>query len=103
MRLRVLSATTFVPLHVFGRVDWQRAVRVDRDQKQTRVGLSFISPGLTTSAGITYVDQISLVPHVQVVDHRSLIQMGELGHVVCLIEFGRIDFVNALRVDLSLL
>ena len=56
MRLRVLSATTFVQHHVFGRVDWQRAVRVDRDQKQTRVGLSFISPGLIASAGITYVD-----------------------------------------------
>ena len=73
MRLCVLSATTFVPLHVFGCVNWQRTVRVDGDQEQARVGLSLISPGLTTSAGITHINQIGLVPHVQVVDHRSLI------------------------------
>lgn len=51
MRFYVLSAATLVPLHVFGCVDWQRTVRVDGDQEETRVGLLLISPGLTASVG----------------------------------------------------
>ena len=51
----------------------------------------------------TYVYQIRLISHVQVMDDRCFIQMRKLCHVVCLVKLGRIDFVYALRMHFSLL
>lgn len=35
--------------------------------------------------------------------HRCLVQMGELCHVICLVKLGRIDFVDLVRIQFSLL
>ena len=51
----------------------------------------------------THVNQICLISHVEIVDHRGLIQVRELCHIVCLVELGRIDFINGLGIDFSLL
>lgn len=51
----------------------------------------------------TYVDQICLIPHMQVVYYRRFVQVGELGHVSYFVEFGRIDFVNAVTINFPLL
>lgn len=40
---------------------------------------------------------------MEVMDHRGFIQVSELGHIVCLVELGRIYFVDGLGIDLSLL
>lgn len=40
---------------------------------------------------------------MEVVDDRGLVQMGQLGHIVGLVELRRIDLVGALGVDFSLL
>lgn len=40
---------------------------------------------------------------MQVMDHGGLVQMREFGHVICLVEFGGIDFVDLVRIDFSLL
>jgi hypothetical protein len=50
----------------------------------------------------TYIDQVRLVSHMEVVDDRGLVQMRELGHVVGLVELGRIDLVDGVAVDLLL-
>lgn len=54
-----------------------------------------------TTGKKTYVYEISLISRMQVMDHRSLIEMRELGHVVRLVEFGRIDFIDAFRLHFS--
>ena len=40
---------------------------------------------------------------MEIMDHRGFVQVSELCHIVCLIKFGRIHFVDSLRIDLSLL
>jgi hypothetical protein len=40
---------------------------------------------------------------MQVVYNRCLIQMGQLGHVVCFVKFRGVNFVNVFHVDFSLL
>ena len=52
---------------------------------------------------MTYIDQICLISHMEIVDHRGLVQVSELCHIVCLIKLGRIHFIDSLRIDLSLL
>lgn len=51
----------------------------------------------------TYVYEVGLVPQVKVVDDAGFVQMGELGHVVRPVEFGRIDLVGLLDVNFSFL
>lgn len=50
-----------------------------------------------------YVYQIGLIASVKVVDNGGFVKMGELRHVVCFIEFARIDFINVVRLNLALL
>ena len=52
---------------------------------------------------MTYINQIFLIPHMEIVDHRGLVQMSELRHIICLVEFGRVYFINGLGIDFSLL
>ena len=40
---------------------------------------------------------------MEIMDHRGLVQMSELCHIVCLVELGGIYFIDGLGVDLSLL
>lgn len=51
----------------------------------------------------TDIDQVGLVSGMQVVNHRGFVQMGQLRHVVCLVELGRIDFVNLVGIHFPLL
>ena len=86
MRLGLLPAPPPVHVDVLSRVDGQRAVGVHGDKKQSGVG----------------VYQVGLVSHVEVVDDRGLVQMGEFRHVVGLVELGRIDLVDGVGVDILL-
>ena len=54
-------------------------------------------------AHVTYIDQICLISHVEVMDYRGFIQMSELCHIVCLVELGRVNFIDSLGINLSLL
>ena len=56
-----------------------------------------------SNAGGTNIDQIGLVSSVQVVHHRCLVQMRQFCHIICLVEFRRIDLIHLVGVDLSLL
>lgn len=47
---------------------------------------------------MTYVDQISLIPHVEVMHYRWLVQMCELGHVTGLVELGRVDLIDCICI-----
>lgn len=54
-------------------------------------------------SGSTHVDQVCLVPHMQIVHDRRLVEMSELGHVISFIEFSRVDLVNVFHVDFTAL
>lgn len=52
--------------------------------------------------GLSYIDKIRLVTHVEVMDDRGLVKMCEFCHIVGLIEFGRIDLINGVGIDVLL-
>lgn len=51
----------------------------------------------------TYIDQICLITHVQVMYNRRFIQMCEFGHVVRFVEFCWVDLVGLVLVYITLL
>ena len=57
----------------------------------------------TSCSTVTDIDQIRLISGVEVVDHRSLIQVRKLGHIISLVELGRIDLVDLIGIHFSLL
>jgi len=40
---------------------------------------------------------------MEVVNNRCFVEMRELRHIVCFVKLGRIDFIDAVSVDFSLL
>ncbi|KAK0703038.1 hypothetical protein B0T26DRAFT_729656 [Lasiosphaeria miniovina] len=86
VRFGVFPAPALVHVDVLVRVDRKGAVGVDCHEKQSRVG----------------VYEVGHVSCVQVVDNRGLVQVRQLCHVVRFVELGRVDFIDALAVDLSL-
>lgn len=52
--------------------------------------------------GRTYVYEVRLVSHVEIMYDRGLIQVRELCHVVGLVELRRIDLVDGVRVNFLL-
>lgn len=87
MRFRLFPALPFVHIDIFVRVNWQWAIWIDGNQEQPRV----------------CIDQVRLVPHVQIMDDGSFVEVRELCHVIGLIELGRIDLVYAVCTDFPLL
>lgn len=57
----------------------------------------------TSYSMVTDVDQIRLISGVEVVDHGSLIQVRKLGHIIGLVELGRVDLVDLVGIHFSLL
>ena len=60
-------------------------------------------PGPGKKYGVTDVYKVRLITHMQIMNHRGLVQVGEFGHVACLVKLCRIDLVYRVRVNLSLL
>lgn len=48
----------------------------------------------------TYVDQFAVVTLLQVVQHRRLVQVGQVGHVLGLLEFRRIHLGQLVLAEL---
>lgn len=44
----------------------------------------------------SYINQVCLVPRLQIMHHGGFIEVRELGHIICLVEFGRIDRIDIL-------
>ena len=82
----IFSCLSFVHANVVIAIDGQRAIGVYCDQEEAGVG----------------VDEVGLVACIEVVDDGSFIEMGELGHVIGLVEFGWIDLINLVKVCLNL-
>ena len=68
--------------HSWG-IDGEPLVRVDNNTEETRVG----------------VDQLGLVPGFQVVKDRSIIEKGQVGHVIAFLKLGWIDRASLLRLE----
>lgn len=56
-----------------------------------------------SSCTLTDIYEISLIPHVQIMHNRCLVEMGQFSHVVGLIEFCGVHFICIFRTDFSLL
>ncbi|KAI1635838.1 hypothetical protein F4809DRAFT_650910 [Biscogniauxia mediterranea] len=46
---------------------------------------------------------VGLVPDVEVMNNRRLIEMGQFSHIIRLVELGRVDLIHAFAIDLPLL
>lgn len=103
MRFGIFPTAPLVHLHIFASVNRQGTVWIDGDQKQARVRLIKSLVESEVVAQMTYIDQVGLVSHMDIMDHRGFVQVSELCHIVCLVELGRVYFINGLRIDLSLL
>merc|ERR1719458_236196 len=62
-------------------------VRVDNNHEQTRVG----------------VDELGLVTSLQVPEHRGVIEVGQVDHVLALLKLGRVDTADLLQLPGELL
>lgn len=47
----------------------------------------------------THVDVAALVAEAEVVDDRGLVEVGEVGNVVCAVKVGRVDAGEEVRFD----
>ena len=54
------------------------------------------------NVGPSYIDKICLVTHMEVVDDRGLVKMCEFCHIIGLVEFGGIDLINGVGIDVLL-
>jgi len=43
---------------------------------------------------LTGIDELGLVANLQVVEDRGIIEKGQVGHVLTLLELGRVDLTN---------
>ena len=86
MRLGVVSTSTFIHFDVIAAIDRQWHVRVNCHQEKPRV----------------CVDQIGLIPLVEIMDHTSLVQVRELSHIVSFVELGWVDLVYVLCMFIAL-
>jgi hypothetical protein len=102
MRFRLLPTPPPVHVNVLSRVYGKRAVGIYCDQEESGVSLDASVTVCPCPTRLPYIYQIRLVSHVEVVDDRGLVEMGEFCHVVRLVELGRIDLVYGVRLDLLL-
>ena len=75
LNLYLISPLSEVHLHHSWGVDWEALVWVDHNTEQTRVG----------------VDQLGLVPGLQVPENGGVVEEGQVGHVFTLLKLGRVD------------
>ena len=47
----------------------------------------------------TYVNHLGLVPRLQVPQHRGLVQVGQVGHVLALLKLGRVHLGDLLALE----
>lgn len=87
MRFCSFAALALVHIYVLICIDGERAIRVDRNQEE---------------AGIR-IDQIGLISHMQIVDHRGLVQVRQLGHIIRFVELRRVDLIDAFGIYFPLL
>jgi len=83
MRRNFISPLAKVKLDYSGGVDWKPFVRVDNNTEKTRVG----------------VDQLGLVSGFQIVKDRSIIEKGQVSHVVTFLKLWWIDLSNLLGLE----
>ena len=82
MRRHLVSPLSQVHLHHSWGVDGEPLVGVDHHAEQAGVG----------------VDQLGLVPGLQVPEDRGVVQERQVSHVFALLELGRVD-LQKIRYD----
>ena len=87
MGLCIFSALALVHINVLVCVNRERTVWINGNQEQSRV----------------CIDQVRLIPHVQIVNNRCFVKMCKFRHIICLVKLRGIDFVDVVGTNLSLL
>ena len=64
-------------------VDGKALVRIDGNTEETRVG----------------VDEFILVPDHRIPQNTSIIEIGQAGHIIRAVKFGRIDLSNLISLE----
>ena len=82
VRWNLIPPFAQIHLHHSAGVDWEPLVRVHNNTEQTRVG----------------VDELGLVPGLQVPKDRGIIEKGQVSHVFTLLKLGWIDLANLIRL-----
>ena len=54
---------------------------------------------LTFNEGKTHVDKFSLVSGLQVVEDRGLVEVSEVGHILTLLELGRVNLLDLFSLE----
>ena len=62
---------------------WVTLVRVNDNTEESRVG----------------IDELSLETDLQVMEDRGIVQVSQVGHVLTLLELGRVDLAQLLRLE----
>ena len=85
------------------RVDRVPLVRVHRHAEQAGVGLQKSDIQRTYNiakiSADTYVDHFGLVARLEVPQHRRLVQVGQVGHVLALFELGRVHLGDLVALE----
>ena len=78
-----MAFLAFIQFDNFFSIDRKSMIWVDNNAKKARVG----------------VDQFSLVADLQVVEDRSIIEEGQVSHILALLKLGWIDLTQLLRLE----
>ena len=54
---------------------------------------------ITKISADTYVDHFGLVARLEVPQHRRLVQVGQVGHVLALLELGRVHLGDLVALE----
>ena len=65
--------------------------------RHTGTALRLREAAWRSSCARTYVDQVGGIPVLQVVQDGCLVEVGEVGHVLRLVELWRVDFVHEVQ------
>ena len=62
-------------------------------------GVPLVGVNDNTEEARVGVDELGLEADLQVVEHRGIIQVSQVGHVLALLKLGRIDLTKFLRLE----
>ena len=78
-----LPSSSNVDFHGALSVDGETLVRIDGNTEETRVG----------------VDEFIFVPDHRIPQNTSIIEIGQAGHIIRAVKFGRIDLSNLISLE----
>lgn len=79
---------------------WTRPINDDRVADVPFASV-FRSSAIFSDWFNTYVDQLVVITLAQVMQHRSVVKIRQIGHILCLLVFGRIDLLEQIFLQIA--